>query len=67
MFFVSKGKIHLSKVLKEYQKDLIYIHTDGWILTKKMDIELSEEMGSIRLDKTLNNCKIINKNKYSHN
>ncbi|MCB9097710.1 MAG: hypothetical protein H6630_08885, partial [Arcobacter sp.] len=65
-FLLSKGRSYLSNILQEHQKYILYIHTDGWLSKKELNIKLDKNrnMGSIRLDNIYHNVQIINKNTY---
>ena len=66
-FLTSKGRFNLFKTFEKYQDKIIYVHTDGFITNKKINIKLSDKMGCVRLDKTYYDLEIINKNKKTFN
>lgn len=48
-FLLSYGRLQLIKKIINYQKDIIYIHTDGFISKKKLDLKISDEIGDLKI------------------
>ena len=61
VFLTAKGRYKLNQIIQPHKKYIKYVHTDGWISSKELDLTLSDEFGGVRLDKK-GDVEIINKN-----
>lgn len=66
-FVNSYARLKMSRIIEPYVNELVRIHTDGFILTKKAtNLTIGEEMGEFKIEKE-GNVNIIHVNKYTFN
>jgi hypothetical protein len=49
-FLLAEGRLQMIKLIFKYGKDIVQCHTDGFISTKKLDIDDSSELGCIKYE-----------------
>jgi len=58
-FLTSNARASISRIIEPYQDQVIYLHTDGFMLTGEHNKpELGDEMGQLKQDKYYEKCKI---------
>lgn len=49
-FLTSYTRKYMANIMKPYTEQILRVHTDGFIVKGKLDIELSKELGKIKLE-----------------
>lgn len=65
-FILAFGRIKLLKLIEPIKKDIIRVHTDGFITTKKQSFNLDNKLGGLKLEKS-GPCIVYNANKVEFN
>ena len=61
-FLVARGREKIVKMLEPNIENIKYCHTDGWLSSNSLDVELGDGLGSLLFKGSNNNAYIINAN-----
>jgi hypothetical protein len=61
-FLLARGRFLVSKTITPFVEDVVYIHTDGFISTRRPNIKYGTELGDIRNEGYCMDCEVINAN-----
>ncbi len=66
-FILSKGRFDISTVCLSHKEFIKYIHTDGFVISKKpeQDFKTGNELGNLVYEGYCQNCDIVNSNTYN--
>ncbi len=66
-FILSKGRFDISTVCFPHKEFIKYIHTDGFVISKKpeQDFKTGNELGNLVYEGYCQNCDIVNSNTYN--
>jgi hypothetical protein len=64
-FLLSCGRIKIGKIIQPYEKYIKRVHTDGFISSRCLPLQLSSELGGIKSEGYSYMCNIMNCNKIS--
>jgi len=59
-FILSKGRSVISKIMEPCIDDVKRVHTDGFLVTKKLDIKTGTDIGDLKYEGYYKNGKVIN-------
>ena len=61
-FLVAKARAMVANILQNHKEHLVYTHTDGFVLTKKLDIKTGNNIGDVKYEGKSKNCIVKNGN-----
>ena len=63
-FLMAQARLQISEFLEHNLDDVVYVHTDGFILKKKISkkIELGTNLGDLKFEGVCDDCKVPNCN-----
>lgn len=60
-FLVAKGRYMISKIIEKNLENVVYCHTDGIVLKKRVkDVKLGSDIGELKFEEKSKKCEIIN-------
>ena len=59
-FLLSKGRELLSRTMENHVDDIVRVHTDGFIVTHKLDIETGTTLGALKYEGYYPHCEVVN-------
>jgi len=62
-FLLSKGRYVLYNLIKDVINDIVYYHTDGYIIKNRMDIKIGNNLGDVKYEGCHDKIVIHNLNK----
>lgn len=63
-FITARARCMISKLMEKNKDDIIYVHTDGFILTQPIDasVKLGNDLGDLEYEGICDNCEVKNSN-----